>query len=89
MKFYLTFGVQYPSVPHPKWAGADKDGWVTIEATSDEQARELALAHFGNHWSMIYPEKYFPEEYNKRRYYPKGQLALLTAGGMSEWDPLS
>jgi len=82
MKFYLTFGVQYPGVPHPTWAGADKDGWVTIEARDYDAARELAVAHFKTHWSMLYPAEHFPEEYNKRKYYPKGQLALLTADGM-------
>lgn len=82
--FYLTFGVQYPEVPHPRWAGADKDGWVKILALDYDDARNVAVSHFGPHWSMLYPAAHFPEEYHKRRYYPKGQLALLTAEGMSE-----
>ena len=82
MKFYLTFGVQYPGVPHPTWAGADKDGWVTIEARDYDAALELANAHFGRHYSQVIPANHFPEEFNKRKYFPKGQLALLTADGM-------
>lgn len=83
-KFYLTFGVQYAREEHPKWHGADPDGWVLIEAHSEPEARELAVAHFDHYWSMLYPGTHFPVEYNKQRFYPVGELAVLTAQGLTE-----
>lgn len=87
-KFYLTFGVQYSREEHPRWAGADPNGWVLIEAPSEPDARELAVAHFGIHWSMLYPSQHFPEALNKQKYYPIGELAVLTAAGLTESQPI-
>lgn len=85
-EFYLTFGVQYPREPHPTWSGADKNGWVKIIARDEPAARQLAIAHFRQHWSMLYPADHFDEEENKLRYYPLGQLAVITSKGMEGWD---
>lgn len=83
-KWYLTFGVQYSREPHPTWPGAHPDGWVVILAPTEPAARELAIAHFKLHWSMLSPDAYFPVELNKQKYYPRGELAVLTAEGLTE-----
>jgi hypothetical protein len=59
MKFYLTFGQQFPS----------KNGWVEIESESYEAARNLAFDIFGKHWSMLYEEEEFEKEY-----FPSGKI---------------
>lgn len=76
-KFYLTFGVKYRHEDHPKWLGADPDGWVLIEAPDEPQARRLAHEVLGPYWSMLYPETHFPVELNKRQYYPNGQIGHI------------
>lgn len=80
-KFYLTFGVQYRHTPHPYWKGADPDGWVLIQAPDYDEARALAVSHFGIHWSMLYESLRFNEEENQRLYYPKGAVAVISSAG--------
>lgn len=72
--FYLTFGVQYRSEPHPVWTGADPDGWVLIEAPDEERARKLAAAYFETYWAFLYDEATFNPS---RHYYPKMEIARL------------
>ena len=79
--FYLTFGVQYSHERHPYWTGANPDGWVLIQAPSEAHARRLAMRYFGINWSMLYDHLNFDEAQNKARYYPLGELALVTEGG--------
>jgi hypothetical protein len=82
--FYLTFGVQYPEVPHPTWDKAHKDGWVTIEARDMDEAEHVAALYFGQYFSFVYAAPNFNEEDMKRRFYPLGELVRLRVG---EWPP--
>lgn len=79
-KFYLTFGVKYSHTEHPTWPGANPDGWVLIEAVSEERARGLAYLYFKEYWSMLTPESHFPAQLNKQKYSPLGEIARLKVG---------
>lgn len=72
MKFYITFGSQYRHEEHPNYSDAHPDGWFTIHADSEAEARDLAFARFGSHWSFLYPEEDF-----ETHYYPRGELGVL------------
>lgn len=74
--FYLTFGVKYPTEPHPYWTGADHSGWVRITAQSDYFARLIAKQFFGDAWAFIYPETHFDTS-DSRRHFRKGELLHL------------
>lgn len=78
--FYLTFGVQYGRELHPTWAGANGNGWVTIEATDYTRARGLAVAYFDLRWSMLNPAAHFDTADHQARYYPQGELVRITQG---------
>lgn len=86
-KFYLTFGVQYPRVPHPYWPGADGKGWVLIEANNYEEARDLARQAFGLSWSHLSTAKHFDEAQMRRRYYPLGKIGYITTAENTVSDP--
>lgn len=81
MIFYVTFGVQYGTGKnqelHP--LGFSCDGWVEIEAASEEAARAEAFRLLDRRWSMIYPEWDF-----RTSYHPLGCMAKATAGGWIE-----
>lgn len=74
-EFRLTFGQQYRREPHPTFAAAHPDGWVTIVADTFEQARELVVREFGERWSGLYD----PEDQDGLELYPLGELARLEA----------
>lgn len=82
--FYLTFGVKYRHEPHPFWKGADPSGWVTIVAGSEPEARRTASLYFGEAWSMLYPDNHFNEALNKAQFYPRGEIARIEAGNVTE-----
>lgn len=69
-QYFVTFGQQYRTEPHPKVKYAHPDGWLTIEAPTMAEAREKAFVELGSHWGFIY-------ENNKdfaRHYFPLGEL---------------
>lgn len=68
-EYFVTFGQQYRTNPHPMVKYADPDGWLTIEAESGVHAREKAFKELGNAWAMMYLKKDFHPEY-----FPKGEL---------------
>jgi hypothetical protein len=71
-EYILTFGVRYNSEPHPRWPECNPKGWVRIDAPDYEQARTIAVARFGLHWSQLTPAGYFrPERF------PAGELMVL------------
>lgn len=74
--FYLTFGIKYPTEPHPYWTGADHSGWVRITAQSDYFARLIAKQFFGDAWAFLYPEAHFDTS-DSRRHFSKGELLHL------------
>lgn len=51
----ITFGVQYPELPHARFSRAHCDGYVVIEAPTEDAARRLATSRLGREWSHIYP----------------------------------
>lgn len=82
LPFYVTFGVQYRYQDHPYWEGADPSGWVTIMAPSYDKAMALAHAYFGDRYAFIYPADKFDTTAD-RKWYPKGELAVLTLGDLT------
>lgn len=48
-QFFLTFGQKSPL----------RHGWVEIEASTEEDAKEAAEYAFGQSWSNIYPTPLF------------------------------
>lgn len=70
--FFLTFGVQYNSEPHPEWPECNPKGWVRITAPTYEEARSLAIERFGLNWSMLTPSVHF-----NTRFFPAGELMVL------------
>lgn len=73
-RFYVTFGYKYKSEPHPNYHRANPDGYVVINAESEEKARQQAFKVFGNYWSFIYSE-----EKMQFHFFPKGCLDTFTA----------
>lgn len=76
--FYVTFGVQYntephPVIDHPRIA----DGYVVIEAPDYETARRMAFALFGQKFSMIYSSWDRPED----RFVPYGEVGRYSWAG--------
>jgi hypothetical protein len=78
-EFRVTFGQKYRSEPHPSWAGAHPDGWVTIEAWDYATARARAVAGFGTAWCDLYPADAHPS--TDSDLYPLGELARITDAG--------
>lgn len=77
-KFYLTFGVKYRNEVHPYWVGADPDGWVLIEAETEDAARALAVQYLDKYWAFLYPANRFDVDRYRQDFYPKGQVGHLT-----------
>lgn len=69
MDVYITFGAQYSHEEHPKWPQAHPDGWLTIEAENEIQAREIAVALLGLQWSTSYTA-----ETLEPRFFPRGEI---------------
>jgi hypothetical protein len=55
--FYVTFGQQYAREPHPTCPGAHPDGWLQVEAGTEDAARQLVTDVIGRHWAFIYDER--------------------------------
>lgn len=70
--YFLTFGIQYNSTPHPMWPECNPKGWVRITAPSYEQARYIAVERFGLNWSMLTPSVHF-----NPKFFPAGELMVL------------
>lgn len=77
---YLTFGVNYPRDPHPRWVHATGDGFVKIMAVDEPTARGLAWCYFGQHWSMLHAEQFFDVADMQARHYRLGVIATITQG---------
>ena len=56
MKFYFTFGQMYRDQVHPTYPKANPNGWVTIIADSENEAREKAEELFDGHYATNYTE---------------------------------
>jgi hypothetical protein len=77
MVFYVTFGVEYRTHPHP--LGFHPDGYVIIVAFDEEEARTEAWSLFGSTWSMLYDYR----DVDARRFsvttHPQGCLGVFYA----------
>ena len=68
-EYYVTFGQQYRTKPHPLVKYAHPDGWLTVIARDMTTAREKAFAELGPDWSFIYETEKFDGGY-----FPMGEL---------------
>ncbi|ALY10876.1 hypothetical protein WILDE_94 [Arthrobacter phage Wilde] len=82
--FYITFGQKYRHEPHPLFKNAHPDGWVRVIAATETEARNLVASYIGPAWAFCYDEQRFDPEAMKMRFYPKGELALVTMDGVSD-----
>lgn len=71
-EYAVTFGQQYRNDPHPRVKYAHPDGWLTIKASDEVEAREKAFAHLGINWAFLYPMEEF-----KKDYFPLGELHVI------------
>lgn len=61
--WHLTFGQKYCREPHPLGPqGGNPNGYVTVKASSLEQAIDQVWALIGDAWSMLYSEEEFTSE---------------------------
>ena len=82
-EFRVTFGQRYAREPHPRWAAAHPDGWVTVVADDYKAARRWAYANFGIHWSDLYAADAHPS--TDAELYPRGELGRFTTTGPAVW----
>ena len=70
--FYVTFGSKYRSVGHPKARYIHPDGYVTVIAENEEEARKIVMLEFGNHWASMYDDATMVFDY-----FPRGNLKTI------------
>jgi len=70
--YFLTFGIQYNTEPHPTWPECNPKGWIRINAPTYEEARNIAIEWFGLDWSMLTPSVHF-----NPKFFPAGELMVL------------
>lgn len=87
MSFFLTFGVQYKRRPPTSWDGygephplhpdqIDGNGFVRVESDDYEQARLLAVQHFGTAWAFL------NDGPPAALYAPLGELGVIDPAGL-------
>jgi hypothetical protein len=54
VEFRVTFGAQYPRVPHPSYSKAHRDGWLAVFAHDESEARRLVTDYIGTEWAFLY-----------------------------------
>lgn len=73
--YYFTFGVRYRHELHPVFSTTDlPSGYVTVEAPSEDKARDLMRVICGEAWAFCYTDQ------PSSRFYPKGELQRYTWG---------
>lgn len=77
---FVTFGVQYAHEPHPRCAWVHPDGWLRIEAQTEQDARLAAVDLLGSAWSMCYTPSDEDEWRDSIKFFPRGELAVLDDG---------
>lgn len=74
-RFTITFGVRYHQELHPvSPLLINPNGYVTVLADTEEEAREIVCSNFGMAWAFLYEEN----RGVNAEYYPLGNLATLT-----------
>lgn len=71
--YKVTFGTRYRGEPHPHFAPAHPDGWVTIRARNEWEARRVAHIILSDKWSGMYEDELRESEF------PLGELAAINA----------
>lgn len=92
--WYLTFGVQYAREPHPFGPkGGNPNGFVTVKAQSEAEARDQVMGLIGTKWSMLYSESEFveaePEGTRTVDYFPDGCSGVILDGKFTLTSELS
>lgn len=84
-EYRFTVGVQYARKAHPSMPHAHPDGWLAVHASTQDEARALAVALLGREWAFDYaPEQWQAGDWD--RLYPAGPFHTITStpGGASE-----
>lgn len=80
--FYLTVPTRFSRDEHPQ--GLHPDGWVRINADTEEEARQKAFQNFKDKWAFIYDEEDFfgglggDLKNKKHRLYPRGEMVVVS-----------
>jgi hypothetical protein len=85
-EYRVTFGQRFRRDPHPRFPAAHPDGYVTIHAADEHDARRLVVANLGGEWAFLYGPNMDPQD--GERLYPMGELAVLGYTGVNvrcEW----
>ena len=74
-EYRVTFPQRFRRENHPRFIKAHPDGWVTIVASSEGLARDLAFHVFGEGWAFIYG----PDDPGRptEELYPLGERARI------------
>lgn len=77
--YYATLGVQYKHEPHPVLTAsqANPDGWLEVQAQTEERAREIIHAVLGSAYAFLYREDSFTD---RDRWHPLGCLGVIVHG---------
>lgn len=70
--YHFTFGMKYRHEVHPVVGTVNPDGYVTVMAASEHEARATMFKHYGLAWAFCYVGT--PPE---ARFVPAGQLRVL------------
>jgi hypothetical protein len=68
-KYYFTFGQRYKREPHLQ--GGHPDGWFTIQAHTEAEARQKMVSLCGSKWATSYDTE--PD----RKTFPLGELKFI------------
>jgi hypothetical protein len=82
-RFYVTFSpnqVREHADRGVAFSEGDWNGWVTIWARNEAEARGIAFAHFGHAWSDLYVGEAPPAEF-----FPKGEIMALGLPWIVYW----
>lgn len=74
--------MQYAREEHPSLLVAHPDGWLTVYAEDELDARRIVCTHIGGAWAFIYEA---PFEDDSWQLYPRGELHQM--GRVSEPAP--
>lgn len=72
-EFKVTFGPIYRNKQHPKVGWAHPDGYMTVVAENEDEARIKIHDLLGEHWAFI-----FPTDKMEDKFFPLGELYRLT-----------
>lgn len=81
-EYRFTFGQKYALEVHPRFGAAHPDGWLTILAHDDLDARVAAVNLLGQEWAFMYPPREL-ETVAWGHLFPRGELGRLTSAEAS------